>query len=121
MEHARHWWRDKWHGQTHDGRKHAYGEEEVFPWENAADSRLRTISGLIREHVTVAKFAFWRAKIQAKATRPVLQQRGRNVAQKLLEWRLYTHMKSELLRELPLALGWRFGFGCAVMWIEWEQ
>jgi hypothetical protein len=38
---------------------------EVFPWENAYDSRTRVVQTIIREHVNYALFVFWNAKIQA--------------------------------------------------------
>ena len=119
---SEHWWNCWWGGQSKDGRKHSdESGEEVFPWEGASDTRLRTISGIIREHVTLAKFAFNNAKIQAKSVRPLQSGRLSNVATKLLNWRIYNHMRDELLRELPLAWAWRFGYGCSILSVEWQQ
>ncbi len=122
-EHARHVWHSRWKGQWLDGRKHKNEEDdkEPFPWDGASDSRLRTVAGLIREHVTVAKFAFFGAKVQAKALRPFEEARESSKATRLLQWRIYNHMRRELLRELPLAWSWRFGYGVALLSIEWEQ
>lgn len=122
MEQARRFWRSQWDGQTFDGRKHSESiGRDAFPWDGAADSRLQTVSGLIREHVTLAKYAFLNAKVQAKSVRPVVQGRDSNKSTKLLQWRIYTHMREELLRELPLAWSWRFGYGVALLGVEWEQ
>lgn len=122
MEQARRFWRSQWDGQTFDGRKHSESiGRDAFPWDGAADSRLQTVSGLIREHVTIAKYAFLNAKVQCKSVRPVVQGRDSNKSTKLLQWRIYTHMREELLRELPLAWSWRFGYGVALLGVEWEQ
>src|SRR6266853_3356136 len=93
MVQAQMWWRCFWPGQTFDGRKHSYGEEEAFPWDNSSDSRLRVVSGIVREKVPAASFAFWRAHITAKSMRPLVEGRERNAAQKILDWRIYTHMR----------------------------
>lgn len=121
MEHARAWWRSEWKGLTTDGRKHSEEMGEVFPWENAYDMRTRVVQTLIREFVSYSMYVFWKAKIQARSIRPLASGRQKSVAQRMLDWRLYTHMQPELMRELPLYFGWRFGYGCALMWIEWEM
>src|SRR6516225_11844353 len=121
METARLWWRSEWKGLTTDGRQHSNEMGEVFPWEGAYDSRTRVVQTLIREHVNYALYVFWNAKIQARSIRPLTQGRQKSVAQRMLEWRIYNHMQSELMRELPLYFGWRYGYGLALMWIEWEQ
>jgi hypothetical protein len=121
LEHARMWWRSEWKGITTDGRMHSDEMGEVFPWDNAYDSRTRVVQTLIREHVNYALYIFWNAKIQVRSMRPLVQGREKSVAQRLLEWRIYTHMQSELMRELALYFGWRYGYGLSLMWIEWEQ
>ena len=121
MEHARMWWRSEWKGMTTDGRMHSDEMGEVFPWENAYDSRTRVVQTLVREHVGYCQFIFWNAKIQAKSFRPLVSGRDKTTAQRLLEWRLYTHMQRELMSELSMYFGWRYGYGLALMWIEWEQ
>jgi len=122
MEQARHWWQSRWHGQTIDGRKHeeAY-EEEVFPWEGSADHRVRSVATLIRNEVSVCKFAFFKSNVQAKAMRPLVQGRQANQATRLLRWRIYNHMWAELIREVPFLLNWWRGYGVALMGVQWEQ
>jgi hypothetical protein len=122
MDQAHRWWRCIWNGQTWDGRKHVrFTGEESFPWEGASDARLRTVATLIREHVDLARMAFFKAKVQARSMRPLTQQRQSQIATRLLNWEIYNHMWTELLRELPLAWSWRFGYGVALIGIEWEQ
>src|SRR5215831_12586754 len=118
---ARDWWCSRWPGQTIDGRKHTELQGQCFPWEGACDSRLRTIATLIKEHVSVSKFAFFKAKIQCTAVRPMIQEGQADKATKLLRWRIYNHMWQEILREVPLAFNWRWGYGVAVMNVEWDQ
>jgi len=121
LEMARRWWRCEWDHQFWDGRKHLHNGVEPFPWEGASDSRTRIVQGIINEHVTFAKAAFWNAKIQAMSTRPIVYGRERNVADKALKWRIYTSMRREINRELTMAFLWRFGFGLSFLWVEWEQ
>ena len=58
-----------WPGQTDDGRKHqsAYGRK-IFPFENAADTRVFLAESLIRERVIACVNAFFKARIQAQPT-----------------------------------------------------
>lgn len=121
MEQARSWWYSRWDGQTVDGRKHADVQGECFPWDGASDSRLRTVATLIKEEVTVRKFAFFSAKIQAQSVRPLVQAGEANKATRLLQWRLYNHMWPQLLREVPLCFNWWQGYGVGMLGIEWEQ
>jgi hypothetical protein len=125
MERARHVWFSKWQGQFQDGRKHRTGmnqdDIEPFPWDGASDSRLRTVCGIIREHTSISKFAFWNAQIQAKSLRPLSEGRESNVATKMLRWRLYNHMKPELMIQLPLFWNYKWGFGVGILHVEWEQ
>jgi hypothetical protein len=110
-----------WKGQSDDLRKHSDGEEEAFPWDGASDARVRVVQPLIREHVSFAMFTFLRSKVQARAVRPLIEGRDSNIAERMLKWRVFTHMRQELLTELPLAWTWMFTRGIVMMRIEWEQ
>src|SRR5580765_6271746 len=122
MEQARSWWYSQWAGQTIDGRKHvAYQGADCFPWDGASDSRLRIVATLISDQVSVRKFAFFQAKIQARSVRPLQQAGESNKATKLLQWTIYNHMWPQVLREVPLVFNWWQGFGVGFMGIEWEQ
>lgn len=115
---AYNYWQSRWPGQTISGRKEG---ENALPWPNASDIRVRTVKQNVRDHVSVAKFAFNGSRIQAKSTRPLAPGQGRqsNQVTKLLQWEIGTHMRPNLQREVPLAWSWRFGYGLAVMNIEW--
>ena len=123
MQNVRGWWQCEWPYQTVDGRRWAPSgsKQNVFPWDGCSDSRLRIVSTIIQEHVTLALTAFWSAKKQAKSIRPFIEGREAGVAQKMLDWRIDVQMKRELLRELPTALSWRFGGGLSFIKVEWEQ
>jgi hypothetical protein len=121
LENSRKWWRSWWPGQTVDGRKHADLQHDCGPWEGAADARLRVVETLIRDHVRVAKFSFFNAKIQARSIRPLVQAKRSQKTTELLRWQVYNHMWAEVRRELPLAWSWRFGNGLALVGVEWEQ
>jgi hypothetical protein len=121
LDNARKWWRSWWPGQTIDGRKHADVQADCGPWDGAADARLRTVETLIRDHVRVAKFSFFKAKIQARSIRPLVQARRSQKTTQLLRWQVYNHMWAEVRSQLPLAWSWRYGNGLALLGIEWEQ
>jgi hypothetical protein len=115
------WWSDQWPGMSWDSRKWSKNGSDCLPYQGSWDSRTRICQAIIQDHVSIAKTAFWGAKIQTKSTRPLIYGRQHNVMQKMLEWRVYSHMRSELLRELPLAFGWRFGVGACFLGVTWEQ
>jgi hypothetical protein len=123
MAQARAWWMCEWPNQTVDGRRWAPegSKQPIFPWDGCSDSRLRIVSTIVQEHVTLALAAFWSSKKQAKSIRPFVSGRESSVTQKMLDWRVGTQMKRELIRELPNALNWRFGGGLSFIKIEWEQ
>jgi hypothetical protein len=119
ISNARAWWMCEWQGMSTDGRKWASEchttPDKIFPWDGCSDSRLRIVS------TTLCLAAFWSAKKQAKSIRPFESGREVNVTQRMLDWRIGTQMKRELLRELPMALAWRFGGGLSFIKVEWEQ
>lgn len=121
---ARSWWYARWPGQTQDARKHSSQgvEGDPFPWDGASDTRPRTVDKIVRQHLTVAKYAIRNAKVQATSVRPFVPEQGRQASQgsQLLKWMIGTHMHGETRREIPLALSWRFGYGAAIMGVNWK-
>src|ERR1017187_1120014 len=117
------YWHCRWDGQSIDGCKHPMRDEDEspFPWDGAADGRLRLVDGQIREHLTVAMFAFKKAKIQAVSLHPLTNARQGHQATQLLTWMVNTHMRDNLQREIPLALASMFGYGASIIAVEWEQ
>ena len=104
------WWLCEWPYQTPDGKKWApdgHDRSDVFPWNGCSDSRLRIVATIIQEHVTLALSAFWSAKVQARSIRQFTSAREASITQRMLNWCVYTQMRRELLRELPLAFAWK--------------
>ena len=118
---ARNWWQCHWGDDQWDLGDGCQWGPNAWPWPGASDSRLRIVDTIVKEHVTLDLVAFWTAKVQAKSIRPFLYGRDVNVAQKMLEWRVYTHMKRELMIELELAYTWKHALGLSFSSIEWEQ
>lgn len=118
-------WHSRWGFQTADGRKHRndsmQDEDVVWPWEGSCDTRVRTCDKIIREHMTVANFAWLNMKVQAKSTRPFSTMRESQQAGVLLNWMLFTKMQPQLGREISLGLNWRFGLGASAFEIVWDQ
>jgi hypothetical protein len=118
-------WHSRWPYQTADGRKWRNdGMQEsdlIWPWEGACDTRVRTCDKIIREHMTVASFAWMNMKVQAKSTRPFSTLRESQQATALLNWMLFTKMQPQFGRELALALNWRFALGACAIEIMWDQ
>lgn len=125
MANTRAWWLCEWPGQSTDGRRWANildcTKDKVFPWDGCSDSRLRVVSTIVQDHVTIGLVAFWSSKKQARSIRPFISGREVNVTQNMLDWRIGTQMKRELLREVPYVLNWRFGGGLCFTKVEWEQ
>lgn len=124
MASCRGWWLCEWPGQSTDGRRWALSASDagsIFPWNGCSDSRLRTVSTLINEHVMLACAAFWSAKVQAQSIRPIISARESALTTLMLKWTVYTKMRRELISELPLAFSWKYGGGLMFLGIEWEQ
>jgi hypothetical protein len=109
-----------WPGQTDDGRKHqsAYGKK-IFPFENAADTRVFLSESLIRERVIALVNAFFKARIQVQPVES-MDVIKRNAIDTVLKW-LMGHCLDDLRREVRLAAETRETYGLAIMAVDWEQ
>jgi hypothetical protein len=120
---ARDWWYARWPYQTFDGRK--WGDPNTgvdpWPWPGASDTRVRVIEKIIGQHRTLITFVLRNMKVQAMSSRPGLTIKESQQASTLLNWMLFTHMQSELHREMRLALSWRNGYGASVIELNWWQ
>lgn len=115
-------WHSRWEGQTLDGRKHAGLDGELpFPYEGAADGRMRTCERVVNEFITIIEFAFDNAKVQAQSVREFAKAREVNQATRLLRWQISGPMRSDMQREIPLAIAWTGGYGSALLGVDWEQ
>lgn len=120
------YWNSQWDGQTSDGRRRCRDGEspaDVFPWDGASDARLRTVKEHVRDHITILKAAFEGAQVQAWTASPFAEGTAKRASTvtRTLRHQLFTEMRAELQREIPLAWAWRFGYGASVLRVDWEQ
>jgi hypothetical protein len=110
-----------WDGQSEDGRKHrADLGRDAFPWEGAADTRVRTVDEIANEQVMLMVQSFVRARIQAQGTETADSAWGQKVST-VLKYILWTRMKGQIAREMTLAAQWRQWFGASVISVMWDQ
>jgi hypothetical protein len=109
-----------WAGQSEDGRKHqASLGRKPFPWDGAADSRIRLADTIINETVRLLKRAFFSARMQVQpveSSDSIIKQ----AVQVALNWMMKVHCLDDLRREVELALQIRETFGLAFMGIFWR-
>jgi hypothetical protein len=110
-----------WPGQTDDGRKHqsAYGRK-IFPFENAADTKVFLSETLIRERVIALVNSFFKARVQVQPVES-MDIAKRNAAESVLKWLLFQHCLDDLRREIRLAAEMRETYGLAIMAVDWER
>lgn len=111
-----------WPGQSPDGRKHADRlGREVFPWEGAADTRVRTVDMVVNDEVRLIKSSFGRARLQAiPSPDPARMGYARKVGA-MLKQTMGVDMLPFLRREIGIAANWRQMYGLAIMNVWWEQ
>jgi hypothetical protein len=110
-----------WPGQTDDGRKHqsAYGRK-IFPFENAADTKVFLSETLIRERVIALVNSFFKARVQVQPVES-MDIAKRNAAESVLRWLIGTHCLDDLRREVRLAAEMRETYGLSIMAVDWEK
>lgn len=114
-------WQCEWDGMMSDGRVDWRFTPDRGCWDGSSDSRLRIVETIAKEHVTLDLVAFWSARVQCKSIRPFVHGRDVNISDRMLQWRVYTHMKRELLNELPTAFLLKHALGLSFLGVEWEQ
>ena len=109
-----------WPGQTEDGRKHqgAYGRK-IFPFENAADTRIFLAESIIRERVIALVNAFFKARVQVQPVESMDIDK-KNAAEAILRWLIGQHCLDDLRREVRLAAEFRETYGLAIMAVDWQ-
>ena len=121
MERATHVRQCIWDGQSDDGRKHRDDiGREAFPWEGAADTRVRTVDEIVNEQAMLMLQSFVRSRIQAMGTESDDLSWGQKVTS-VLKYVVWTKMKGQIRRELTLAAQWRQWFGSSVTCVMWDQ
>lgn len=115
-------WHARWPGQTADGRKHSDKiGDDAWPWENASDTTVRLAEHFVDQYVGLKRRIFMQARWQATALRPLVDGKEASQVTLMLKWMIYTHMRSEVLREIPLAFAWQGGYGASAIRVGWEQ
>ena len=109
-----------WAGQTEDGRKHsgAYGRK-IFPFENAADTRIFLAESIIRERVIALTNAFFKSRVQVQQVESMDIDK-KTAAESILKWLLFSHCLDDLRREVRLAAEFRETYGLAIMAVDWQ-
>lgn len=110
-----------WPGQTEDGKKHwkMEGEDEVFPWEGASDTRVHMVDTYCREDVALLMTVWRRAKILASPVE-TNDAAWANRLTNVLRWMKYTQME-EAPREVRLLANWQLERGTAVAGVFWNR
>jgi hypothetical protein len=110
-----------WPGQSSDGRKHAKAlGRDAKPWEGSSDVRIRTVDRICNEQSELLFSAFLRAKINAVALTSEDLKWGTKVTT-LLQWEVWTKMRTQLHRELSILSNWMLLYGSAILGVFWRQ
>lgn len=110
----------RWAGQSRDGRKHREDlRKEPLPWENASDTRVPLVDGIIRDLKTALVMAFTRAQLRVEPKRAGDAAKA-NTVQRLMEHFRRTKRR-EWRREAELAADYQLHDGVAAWSIGWEE
>ena len=122
------WWGDdandtrlmRWEGQSADGRKHKKDKgTDVFPWENAFDTRVPTVDTIVNYLVAVMMVAFDRGVLRCQATEAGDLDAAAKL-QKVMEY--YRSLLRRMLREeAELLLQNALTYGAALWEVRWER
>lgn len=113
-----------WPGQSPDGRKHAAAQDDrrAFPFEGAADARVRLADQIVNERVLVLTAAALRNLPRVKGLE--LQQEGLgHKLTTLLKWVLRNKLGSEYIRTITKLAQYQEGDSPAgaILGVWWEQ
>jgi hypothetical protein len=110
-----------WPGQSEDGRKHAGAMgRQPWPWDGAADTRVRLADNIIRDHCAILTNAFFKSRVQIQPVESMDIDK-RTAAESVLKWLLFQHCLDDLRREVRLAAEFRETYGLAIMAVDWQQ
>ena len=110
-----------WPGQSEDGRKRAGAMgRQPWPWDGAADTRVRLADNIIRDHCAILTNAFFKSRVQIQPVESMDIDK-RTAAEAVLKWLLFQHCLDDLRREVRLAAEFRETYGLAIMAVDWQQ
>jgi hypothetical protein len=111
-----------WAGQAEDGRKHKERiGKQPFPWEGAADCRIRLADMFIQDDIDIMLAVIKTAKISCiLSTDPANIQKAK-VMEAVLDYFRRNKMNRELFIEAEHAAQWRQHYGYSGTTIQWLQ
>jgi hypothetical protein len=110
-----------WPGQSEDGRKHAGAMGRApWPWDGAADTRVRLADNIIRDQTAILVNAFFKSRVQVQPVESMDAEK-KNAAETILKWLLFQHCLDDLRREVRLAAEFRETYGLSIMAVDWQQ
>ena len=109
-----------WAGQDDDGKKHQRNDnEQVFPWDGAADTRVRLADAIINENVDVLVTAFQRGVLRASPTE-VSDAAQAEVCTTLLKY-YRNKLQAEFRKEAELCANQAQQYGFSVLHVRWDK
>jgi hypothetical protein len=113
-----------WEGQHPDGRKHKDEDtgEEAFPFEGAADNRLRLVDQIINEKAMLCVTAALRAPVVVRGMRSGNNGFGKRM-ETALKWIMRNQWGSEMMEWLMLLAQYREGDqpAAALAGVYWDR
>ena len=110
----------RWTGQSPDGRKHrAYVGEDCLPWENASDTRIPLVDGIIKDLESVLCAAGARAQVKAIPQNFADEAKAGQVTKLVNHFR--QQRRRELMRERQLMANYMLAYGVAAWQVGWER
>ncbi len=109
-----------WDTQSADFKKHATDEEQAFPWEGAADTRVRLVDSVVRNLLDLLMVAFRRAQVRINPVETGDTEMA-SALTTLFRWLVGSRMYNELQKEAELYGEYALTYGYAVMFVGWEQ
>lgn len=110
----------KWASQSSDFKKHAGQGSQAFPWEGAADTRMRLVDTTIRNLLDILMVAFQRSQVRINPVESGDLEASTALNQ-LFRWLVGSRLYNELQREAELFGEYALTYGFSVMFVGWEQ
>ena len=110
-----------WPGQDDSGRKLSVNlGKNAFPWDGAADSRIRLADMICNERVRLLKNSFQKSRLSVIPTEAT-DLIAANKVQTTIKWLLHSHCSQMMRREVELAANIRETYGLAIMGVFWRR